>query len=147
MQDMQEMGPSCPFCAQLASHPSPIESDWSDEDWNGEKQRVKEEKKKDQQGQEKNKEKKVPNDFCPTSLVYDPTFKQDPLPCCSPKEKLALDPNYYPPNYVPEEEDAPLLIDNLVIQPKKSLKEEGQGQQEEKEDEVDENRSIRPVLI
>ena len=35
-----------------------------------------------------------------------------------------MDPNYYPPNYVPEEEDVPLLIDNLVTQPENAPKEE-----------------------
>ena len=104
-------GPSCPFCAQAAPHPSPIESNWPNEDRNGDKQRAKEEKREEeQQDQEKNDEKKVANDYHPTSPVYDPKFKQDPLPHYSPKEKLALDPNYYPPNYVPDEEVTPLFL-------------------------------------
>ena len=67
----------------------------------------------------------MPNDYCPVSLVYDPTFKQDCLPCCSPKDKLALDPDYYPQNYVPheEEQETPLLIDNLVNPPEMPQKE------------------------
>ena len=71
----------------------------------------------------------MPNDYCPASSVYDPTFKQDPLPYCGSKEKLALDPNYYPPNYVPEE-DAPLLVDNLVAPPDDPIKEVDQTKQE-----------------
>ena len=37
--------PPCPFCIKSALHPSPQESDWSDEDWVGDRQRVKEQKK------------------------------------------------------------------------------------------------------
>ena len=67
----------------------------------------------------------MPNDYQHSNLVYDPTFKQDPLPHCSPNEKLDLDPNYYPPNYVPnEKEDAPLLIGNLISPPENTPKEE-----------------------
>ena len=33
----------------------------------------------------------MPNDYHPTSPVYDPTFKQDPLPHYSLKEKLVMD--------------------------------------------------------
>ena len=39
-------GLPCPFCAQSAPDPSPVESDWYDKDWNGEKQRAKEEEKR-----------------------------------------------------------------------------------------------------
>ena len=28
-------GPFCSFCKQNVSHPSPLESDWSEEDWTG----------------------------------------------------------------------------------------------------------------
>ena len=51
--------------------------------------------------------------------MYNPTFKQDPLPCCTPKEKMALDLNYYPQGYIPEkqEEEAPLLVNDLVNPP------------------------------
>ena len=31
-----------------------------------------------------------------------------------PHKKLKLDPNYYPPTYIPKLEDAPALVDNLV---------------------------------
>ena len=59
--------------------------------------------------------------------MYDPTFKQDPLPHCTPKEKMALDPNYYPRGYIPEEhkkDDAQLLVNNLLTLPEKALLEE-----------------------
>ena len=34
-------GLHCSFCAQSAPHPSPVESDWSNEDWNGENKELK----------------------------------------------------------------------------------------------------------
>ena len=52
--------------------------------------------------------------YCPPSPVCDPTSKQDPLPCYIPKEKLALDSNYYPKGYIPKEEETPLLVNNLI---------------------------------
>ena len=85
--------------------------------------------------EEKNKER-VLNDCCSASPVYDPTYKQDPLPHCGVKEKQALNPNHYPPKYVPEEEDAPLLVDNLIALPASPLKkEEDQGKEEEEKGE------------
>ena len=69
----------------------------------------------------------------PVSPVYDPTFKQDPLPYCGPKEKQAHDPNYYPSNYVHEEEDAPLLVDNLITPPVNTIKEKDQEEEEKGE--------------
>ena len=38
-------GLSCPFCAKYTPHPSPKESDWSDEAWDGDRHRVREQKK------------------------------------------------------------------------------------------------------
>ena len=29
----KRLGPPCPFCAQSAPHPSLVDSDWSEEDW------------------------------------------------------------------------------------------------------------------
>ena len=91
---------------------------------------MREEERKEQEWREEEKNNK---DYHPPSPVYDPIFKQDPLPHCSPKEKQALDPNYYPPNYVPEEEDAPILVDNLVALPVNPIKEEDQGKEEKGE--------------
>ena len=66
--------------------------------------------------EERTRKNNMPNDCHPTSPVNDPTFKEDPLPHCGPEEKLARDPAYYPPNYVPEEEDnAPSLVNNLSV--------------------------------
>ena len=53
---------------------------------------VREEERNEQQKKEK-EENKVPNDYCPASLVYDPTYKQDLLSHCCPKKKQALLPS------------------------------------------------------
>ena len=37
-------GPTCSFCKQNAPHPSPIHSDWSSEDWDGDIAKAKEQK-------------------------------------------------------------------------------------------------------
>ena len=78
-----------PFCSQSAPHPSPVESDWSDEDWNRKKQRAKKEEKRKQDLQAQQKEEDLTKDYCSSSPAYDTTFKQDPLPYCTPKEKMA----------------------------------------------------------
>ena len=43
------------------------------------------------------------------------------MPKFTPKMKLALDPSYYPPNYIPtqEEDSTPSLVNNLVTPPDK----------------------------
>ena len=95
---MQEIGLPCPFCAQSVPRPLPIECDWSNKDWNGDKQRAKEAKKREeQQDQEKNKEKNMLNDYHPANLIYEPTLKQKPLPHCSPKEKNGPGPRLLSP--------------------------------------------------
>ena len=38
-------GPPYPFCIKSALHPSPQESDWSNEDWDGNRQRARQQKK------------------------------------------------------------------------------------------------------
>ena len=71
--------------------------------------------------EKKIKENEVPNDYYPPSPVYDPMFKQDPLPHLTTKKKLALDPNYYPKVYILEkEEETPLLVNNLIDPPEKN---------------------------
>ena len=63
------------------------------------------------------------------------------LPHCDPKMKQALDPNYYPLNYVPkQEEDAPTLVDNLVTPPTKTTK----GQEVQGEDKKENNEREYP---
>ena len=110
-------GLPCPFCVQSTPQLSPIKSDWSDENWDGDKQREQQAKKREQQNQQKKED--LTKDYCPSRPMYDPTFKQDPLPHCTPKEKLTFDPNYYPQGYIPKEEEARLLVNNLVTSPEK----------------------------
>ena len=60
---MQKMGMPCPFCGQSGLHPSPVDSDWLGEDWEGyidrgkrrEKQRKEEEIKQRQKIEEQEK--------------------------------------------------------------------------------------------
>ena len=116
---MQKWRAPSPFCIQPAPIPSPQESNWSDKDWNGNRQREREVRRKKEQQQkekeEKNKKEQVPKDYFPPIPIYDPTNKEDTLPHCDPEMKQALDPNYYPLNYVPkQEEDASTLVHNLV---------------------------------
>ena len=65
--------------------------------------------------------------------MYDPTFKQDPLPSCNAKEKFALDPNYYPQGYISEEqeEEAPILVNDLVNSLEKNTPEDPVAEEDE----------------
>ena len=40
-KEYKRWGPPCPFCAQSAQHPLPVDSDWSEEEWNGDIEREK----------------------------------------------------------------------------------------------------------
>ena len=83
-------GPLCPFCAQSALHPSPVKSDWSDEDLDGEIQKKKWEKQRKEEEMRQGQEE---------------------------KEEI-LDSGYYPPEpmYVSHhEEQPPMLVNNLVL--------------------------------
>ena len=89
-------GLPCPFCAQSAPHPSPVDSDWSEEDWDRnierEKRKVKQRKEEEMKQRQEREE----------------------------QEKIKSDPNYYLPNpiYVPSyEEEPPALVRNLVTDP------------------------------
>ena len=95
------VGDPCPFAIKPDQPPPQSEyKDWTKEE------------------EKKTRKNKVPNDYHPTSPVYDAIFKQDPLPQYTPKEKLAMDPDRYPPNYILEEEDsAPSLVNNLMPPP------------------------------
>ena len=57
-----------------------------------------------------------------------------PLPYYTPKEKLALDPNYYPQccNPIEEQKDALLLVNNLF-----AMQETAQSEEQEKETKVE----------
>ena len=78
----------------------------------------------------------VPNDYYPPSPIYDPAYKEKPLPQCYPKEKQILDPHYFPKTYEPNQrENAPTLADNLIPQPVMITSEEDQVEdQKEKND-------------
>ena len=39
------------------------------------------------------------------------------LPHLTSQQKIELEPNYYPPNYIPELEGAPTLVNNLIPNP------------------------------
>ena len=73
-------------------------------------QRNKEEAKQRQKIEE---QEKISNDY-PPNHIYDPHHEEEVLPCLSPQQKIKLDPNYYPPNYIPELEDAPILTNSLI---------------------------------
>ena len=58
-------------------------SDWSDEDWDGERQRRSEEKKEQQKRRKKKTQKEedsVQKDNYTLSPVYNPSYKEDALP-------------------------------------------------------------------
>ena len=40
----EHFGSTCSFCKQNTPHPSPIHSDWSSKDWDGDKAKAKEQK-------------------------------------------------------------------------------------------------------
>ena len=89
--------------------------------------------------EKKTKENEVPNDYYPTSPVYDPMYKQDLLPHYTPKETLAFHLNYYPKGYIPEEGDekAPLSV-NTPEDP--TTTEEKEKKEEETKDKEEEDR-------
>ena len=68
--------PSFTYLAQSAPHPSLQESDGSNEDKNGDRQRVRDEEKTEPQRkeEEKNKKEKVPNEYYPASPDYGSTY-------------------------------------------------------------------------
>ena len=107
------------------------------------KEKEREKKKKDRiaeersVGEKKQKDgEQVPNDYHSLSPIYDPPQKEDALPICSSKMKLALDPNYYQQNYMPKQEDAPTIVNNLVAPPAKTKEEE----EDQREDPKEENK-------
>ena len=115
---MQEMGSTLPTLCLSSSTHFPLESKWSNEDWNGYRYREREERKKKQPEKketEKNKkEDSVQKDYCPPSPTYNPSFKEDTIPAQIEK-KQDLDQNNYSSNYVPiYGEDAPTLVNNLI---------------------------------
>ena len=122
-------GLPCPFCIQSAPHPSPVDSDWSEEDWDGdiEGRKRQEKQRKEEKVREKQEEYRIP-DYNPLNLIYDLDQEEEVLLKLTPKEKLDLDPKYYPQNYMPKQEDAPTLVDDLVP----IVKEEDKGEEQDK---------------
>ena len=110
---------------------------------------------KSREKRRRNTQKKMLKDYCPTSPVYDPMFKQDDLPYCGSKEKQILDPHCYPQNYEShQKEDSPTLVDNLIPSPvnieedqeeKKQdggdTKEEKDRQEEDRKEDVDKTQA------
>ena len=86
LQDMQEMGPPCPFSVQSSPHPSPKKSDLGNDDCNCDRQRVREEKMEQQWKQEeKNNKEKVPNNYYPAVEIMTLPINKIPCPVVVPK--------------------------------------------------------------
>ena len=91
-------GPPCPFCAQSVLHSSPVDSDWSEEDWDGDIEREKKNKeRKRRQGKDRKieEQEKISN-YYPPSPIYDSHPEEKILPHLTPQQKIELEPNYYP---------------------------------------------------
>ena len=77
----------CPFCAQSA----PVDSDWSEEDWDGdiEREKRKEKQRKEEEGKQRQKieeQEKILNVY-PLSPIYDPhSGRGNPTPPYSSTE-------------------------------------------------------------
>ena len=141
----KKWGLSCPFCAQSALQPSPIDSVWSEEDLDGDIERRKRQEKQRKEEEAKQREweeEKIP-DYDPTSPVCNPDQKKDALPSLSPQEKIELDPNYYPSNYLPKQEDTPTLVNNLVLLVDDNDWKEDRGEEQYKDKEKEHEKKTR----
>ena len=131
----EKWGAPCAFCIHPAPPLSPLESEWWDVDWNDDRHKKREERKKEQWKKEvekTNKEDSAQKDYYPPSPIYDSNFKEDTMPAPIVK-KQDLDPNYYPPNYVPRYgEDVLTLVKNLVA-PSTKTKEDNKGEDTKEE--------------
>ena len=112
---------TCPFCTQSALHPSPVDSDWSEEDWDAnierEKRKEKQRREEEVKKREKIEEQEKISNYYPLSPICDPHHEEETLPHLTSEQKIKLDPNYYPPNYIPELGDALTLVNNLIPDP------------------------------
>ena len=89
------------------------------------KEKERERKKRKDKQKKEEEEKQKQNDVEHVSSINDPTHREDALPTCDPKTKQALDPNYYPLNYMPKQGvDASILLNNLVALPAKTKEED-----------------------
>ena len=101
--------PPCTFCAQFS--PTPLTSRfWLVRRGLGWRHRKRKEKRKTK------KEEKILN-YYPPGPIYDPHSVEVILPHLTPQQKIELDPNYYPWNYIPELEDALTLVNILIPGP------------------------------
>ena len=123
---------SCPFSTKALKSHSPPKSEWSEEDWDGNKQRECEKRKIEQQKEEEEERirQKGPDNYDPPSPIYDPMDKKD---TSAPISRKDLNLNYYTPNY---KEDVPILTDDLIQKPTPENKEEDklEGGKAEKEE-------------
>ena len=89
-----------PFCVQSALHPSPVDSDWLEEDWDGdikrEKRNKKQKKEEEAKQRQKLEEQEEISNYCPPSPIYHSHQEEEILPHLSPELKIKLDPNFYP---------------------------------------------------
>ena len=95
-------GPPCSFCIQSTQHSSPVDSNWSEEDWD---RKIEKEKRKEKQRKEEEMRQRQ-------------------------EEKIMSDPNYYPSEsiYVPNhEEQLPTLVNSLILAPENSKTPERQS--------------------
>ena len=105
------------LCAQSTPHPSPVDSDWSEEDWD---RNIEREKRKEKQRKEEEMKQRQEVEV---------------------QEKQNFDPNYYPtsPLYVPNyKEEPPVLVGNLVPNP--ALEKATNTKQKEKQDRTEEDK-------
>ena len=104
-------GSACPFCVQSAPHPSPMDSDWSEEDRDGEIEKA---NRREKQKKEEEKMK----------------WRQE-------EEKKILDSNYYPPESIyvsSHQEQPPTVVNDLIPAPENSrdvTQKEGKSKTEE----------------
>ena len=73
-------GLPCPFCAQSTQHPSPVDSNWSEEDWDGqiEKDREKKETRGDGAKARRRRKKNLDSNYYPPSSMYVPSYEEEP---------------------------------------------------------------------
>ena len=93
--------------------------------------------------QEQKDEEQLQKDSHPSEPMYNPIEKKEAMPNLTPKMKLALDPNYYLPNYVPdqEEDSTQSLVNNMVPPPDKlEDQEKNNGQYNKDSEEAEEDR-------
>ena len=84
-------GLPCPFCAQSAPHPSLVDSDWLEDDWDGdiegEKRKEKQRKEEEMKQRERIEEQEKISNYYPPSPIYDPYQEDKILPSLTCQEK------------------------------------------------------------